>query len=448
MLLDYKLHPATKEAEFRASRDSAIQRQLIWIFSLTAAFIAIFALIEALSFYDKPGIVPSLLARSVGLAACAAALLKLRTPYRSARHEGFIFACGLAIVLHIVANNAAQPFDPISISAWDIGAIFVIYAVTPIRLGYQVALAAALSIGAQAVWLTSFAPDLEPVSRAVTPIAYLAANLFGILISRHHKKVLRSEFLHLIEEKSLRQSLEENMQKLEEASKTRDHLFSLIAHDLKSPIGALHSISKILKNTNALEVVKRDKLIDMLNESSRASYELLDNLLHWALSESGKLQPEFEKINVAKIIENNLNLLSGNAADKKIQLLHEGSGQTEIIADRNMLATIIRNLLANAIKFTNQGGYARISHRQTSEGSIEIIVQDNGIGIPPQKLSRLFDLDLNERSQGTSGEQGSNLGLRVVHGFTKMHHGTIQATSRPQEGTEIKVTLPLKQLRH
>lgn len=403
---------------------------------MSTIIIAIFTILDAPNPQDTPGFEIAFGARILGVVASIAGLLKIRRAYDSQKDESFIFVCGLLIVSHLVISNSIYREGLISIAAWDIAAIFAIYALAPIRFHYQAALALTLTLGSLILWIFVAVPQLNFVASISTPIAYIAANCFGITLSLNLNRIQRQEFQHLEAEKQLRADLEKTMA-------TRDQLFSVIAHDLRGPIGALSEIGKLLDSINPIEIRKREELTNLLCVGSRTSFELLDNLLNWALSETGGIEPKIQRLDLQNAIESNIDLLAGSASNKNIRLTTDSSQGLAIQADPKMLNTILRNLIANAIKFTRKGGEIKILQRLGEDNTVKITIEDNGIGIAPNRLGQLFNLGFDDTEDGTAGEQGSNLGLRVVSDFTKKQNGRIEVASKPNQGTKITLTFPL-----
>lgn len=403
---------------------------------MAAGLVSIFIIMELPYLRHLPGFHYGMIARILALIAAVVGFSKVSRSYNPNKDEPFVFGCGLIIFLHILTNNYVQHADFVSIAAWDIAATFAIYSLVPIGLHYQVALAFILSLGSQYLWFTIAGPEISIIEILATPLAYIAANCFGINLSLNLNRIQRQEFEHLENEKKLRVDLEQTMN-------ARDQLFSVLAHDLRGPIGALSEIGKLLDSTNPIDIKQREKLINLLCVGSKTSYDLLDNLLNWALSETGKLEPQIKQVDLQNSIESNIDLLAASANNKNIQLATDSSQRLSIQADPKMLDTILRNLIANAIKFTCKGGRIIILQSLAPDQTVNITIEDNGIGIEPNRLDHLFNLGFDDTSRGTEGEHGSNLGLRIVSDFTAKQGGSISVTSKKGEGTKITLSFPL-----
>lgn len=227
---------------------------------------------------------------------------------------------------------------------------------------------------------------------------------------------------------------------LEKLNAAKDKLFSLIAHDLKNPFHAIGGFATLLTR-NFSQMKEREKLeiIDLINLSAETAYNLLENLLQWARAQTNRIRFEPERLNLEEVIRETLEFLSSTAKRKRIELLTENTN-VNIIADRNMLSTVLRNLISNAIKFTPEKGKIIVSACE-KDGKIEVSVIDNGIGITEQVKSKLFQLEGPHTSPGTSGETGTGLGLIVCKEFLERQGGTILVESEPMKGSRFIFTL-------
>lgn len=228
---------------------------------------------------------------------------------------------------------------------------------------------------------------------------------------------------------------------LEKLNATKDKLFSLIAHDLKNPFHAISGFATMLSR-NFSQMKEREKLeiIDLMNLSAETAYNLLENLLQWARAQTNRIRFEPERINLEEVTLETFEFLSTTAHKKRIELLTENL-DLHVIADRNMLSTILRNLISNAIKFTPEKGKVTVSASE-KDGKIEVSVTDNGIGMTEQVKNKLFQLEELHTSPGTSGETGTGLGLIVCKEFVERQGGTIRVESEPMKGSRFIFTLP------
>lgn len=230
---------------------------------------------------------------------------------------------------------------------------------------------------------------------------------------------------------------------LKELNATKDKFFSIIAHDLRSPLNQLLGLSEILQKE--IESERGDdviKLANLINESAKSGRLLLENLLEWSRSQTGSINFNPEILNLAKISEEVVELNENNARQKDIIISSKIDKNEIAFADGNMLKTILRNLLSNSIKFTNNGGKIDLEV-ESSNGMAILSVIDNGIGIEDHDIEKLFRIDVNPKSIGRSKEKGTGLGLILCKEFVEMNEGKIWVESVSGEGSVFKFSLPL-----
>ena len=237
--------------------------------------------------------------------------------------------------------------------------------------------------------------------------------------------------------------LQEQKESLEELNSMKDKLFSIIAHDLKSPFQSVLGFSDLLCNQyESLQDNQKKKYIQIINTSSHKIFNLLENLLTWAMTQTGNIAFKKEKIELASIIDQNIELLKENINNKGIIINKNLKDNTTVNADINMISTSFRNLLSNAVKFTNAGGEIFINLEKNYE-TTRISVKDNGIGMDKETLKTLFELDKIDSTKGTAGESGTGLGLILCKEFIDMSGGKIWAESTPGEGSTFCIELPI-----
>ncbi len=240
-----------------------------------------------------------------------------------------------------------------------------------------------------------------------------------------------------------KKELEKNRDELKKLNATKDKFFSIIAHDLKNPFHSIMGFSDLLtRNYDSIEDDKRLEFIQLIKDSSTSAYALLENLLHWARSQTNKIKFTPAEINLTEIINENFQMLSVTAQNKKISMVTPPNGKLVAYADYNMVNTIIRNLLSNAIKFTPEGGEVSLSVDKKGD-MIIIKVKDNGIGMTAEDQKKLFKLDEFHSTAGTVGESGTGLGLIVCREFVKKHGGELLVESNPQKGSTFTFNLPV-----
>jgi len=241
-----------------------------------------------------------------------------------------------------------------------------------------------------------------------------------------------------------KQNNELNSQKneLEDVNASKDLFFSIIAHDLRNPFNAFLSLSEIiLESYETLEDEEIIEMVGLINESAENAYRLLENLLIWAKSQKGALETKPETFSMDYICEEVLEDVKMRAINKNIDLDCNNELNTMVFADKNMIMTIIRNLLSNAIKFTPSGGKVKISTKKT-DNKVEVSISDTGIGISPESIELIFDIDKKFTRKGTNNEGGSGLGLILCKDFIEKNNGTISIKSEVNLGSTFTITIP------
>lgn len=229
---------------------------------------------------------------------------------------------------------------------------------------------------------------------------------------------------------------------LREANAMKDTFFSIIAHDLRTPFTALLGNAELaLKFFETADATELKSMIERIKTSAEAAYALLENLLTWSRLQRGLMEYRPCAIPIAELMTEIIQLFHAPAEHKHIKLRQQIPPSTVIWADTNMLSTVLRNLLANALKFTHPGGRVDITARQRAN-EIEMMIADTGIGIPEDVLPNLFRVDVKTMTIGTAGERGTGLGLPLCQDLIEKNGGTIMVVSLPGQGTTFVVTLP------
>lgn len=232
-------------------------------------------------------------------------------------------------------------------------------------------------------------------------------------------------------------------EQLREANATKDKFFSIIAHDLKNPIHAITLSSDLL--INKFKYMDAEQLVEVvqnINKSGNHLSVLLTNLLEWSRAKTYSIDFQPEIIDLRNASRDTMGLLEMNAKKKDISLVNNITDSTFIYADPNMIDTILRNLVSNAIKFTPQNGFVSISANVENE-SVVIKVKDNGIGMSSEDQHKLFRLDVHHTTKGTYNEKGTGLGLLLCKEFVEKHEGTIEVKSEIGEGSTFIIRIPL-----
>ena len=240
----------------------------------------------------------------------------------------------------------------------------------------------------------------------------------------------------------LEKLVEQRTKKLTEVIAANTKFISIISHDLRSPFSsilyALDIIKQSLNDKNSNEI---EKYIDMASNYANGTLNLLDDLLEWTISQNEGSRFNPVKINLCQMVANEIEYIRASASQKQITLNYSITPDLNVTADIQMVKTILRNLIGNAIKYTNNGGEITIS---ATEGKrfIEIVVKDNGIGISPEAQRRLYKIHSFHSTTGTNNEKGTGLGLILCREFIEMHGGNIRIESEPGKGSKFKFTLP------
>jgi signal transduction histidine kinase len=240
----------------------------------------------------------------------------------------------------------------------------------------------------------------------------------------------------------LNELVEDDRKKLADVIITNAKFLSLIAHDLRNPLNAIIGILDLLgESFDDYSKTEIQELISIANNSTIRTLNLLDNLLEWSVSQNTEKNFNPVKINLRELIINEFESFNSSAAQKQISMDHSVTPNLHVTADLQMVKTIFRNLISNALKFSKTGGIIFI---RATEGKqfVEIEVQDNGIGISEKIQKKLFKIDEFHSTLGTNNEQGTGLGLMFCKEFIGFHGGKIWVESAPDIGSKFKFTLP------
>jgi signal transduction histidine kinase len=231
---------------------------------------------------------------------------------------------------------------------------------------------------------------------------------------------------------------------LKELNATKDKFFGIIAHDLKNPLSSLIGASELLINyANQLD---KDNILNismLLHGSAQQGYALLENLLEWSMTQTGKLEFLTQKMTLNEVIKDTIAIFKTQATNKNVDLLCKINGILEAEFDKNLISSVLRNLLSNAIKFTPKNGKVYVlAHKMNDH--IEICIKDTGIGLPENIGNNIFRIDVKYTREGTEQEKGTGLGLLLCREFVERHGGKIWVESKLGEGSEFKFTIPVK----
>jgi len=265
----------------------------------------------------------------------------------------------------------------------------------------------------------------------------LAIFIWSILNSRSYAAKLKKE----VEART--RELQASEQRLQQTNSTKDRLFSIIGHDLKSPYNTILGYADLLiSEYYTLSDEERLKFIRQIRNSSGKSFELLQNLLVWALSQEGNIKFDPLPINLQNTAEENIMMLKSTADRKHIKIINGIAKDSTVFADKPMIDTVFRNIISNAIKFTGENGRIILTSR-VENNVFMVSISDNGPGIPIELQDKIFSLDKHERPVIMPENSGTGLGLVLCRDFIKRHNGNIEIQSEPGKGTTVTFSLPL-----
>ena len=238
--------------------------------------------------------------------------------------------------------------------------------------------------------------------------------------------------------------LKESENQLIELNNTKDKLFSVIAHDLRSPFNSILGFSDLLiRNSKQYKATQNEEFLNIINSSAKHTLILLDNLLNWAKTQTGQVAFTPEQLELSSIIDEIMSLSTPSAKAKEIALTYRLPDGIKVFADLNMIKTVLRNLISNAIKFTHTSGKIHIEIIENSL-STTFKISDNGLGMSKETQSKIFNQATNASTNGTANEKGSGLGLILCKEFVEMHGGNIIVESQLDKGSTFKFTIPKK----
>ena len=238
------------------------------------------------------------------------------------------------------------------------------------------------------------------------------------------------------------------LNKTEELQRTiagRDKLYSVIAHDLRSPMGSIKMVLNMLILNLPSEKIGDEmyELLTMANQTTEDVFSLLDNLLKWTKSQIGKLNVVYQDIDVVEVVDGVIDIFNMVAGMKKITIREEKPEKLAVSADIDMLKTVVRNLISNAIKFSNENSEVLVK-LEAKDGMAVVSVQDHGCGIDEEGQKKLLHTDTHFSTFGTNNEEGSGLGLLLCQDFVVKNGGKLWFTSKKGEGSIFSFSVPLK----
>ncbi|MFA7228932.1 MAG: ATP-binding protein, partial [Melioribacteraceae bacterium] len=250
------------------------------------------------------------------------------------------------------------------------------------------------------------------------------------------------QIAHVIERKGASEAIKKYAEELKQLNNTKDKFFSIIAHDLRNPFITILGFSDLLiSDFDDLTDDEKIFYISEMKKSAETSHNLLQNLLQWSRAQTGRIEFNPLKLDLAGIVTSNVELLTPHASRKQIQINSAVPENVFVLADEDMLNTILRNLITNAIKFTETNGLINIDYEDGAD-QITVCVSDNGVGMSPAVKEKLFKADENQTTMGTAHETGTGLGLILCKEFIEKHGCIIWVESEVGKGSKFCFTLP------
>lgn len=273
------------------------------------------------------------------------------------------------------------------------------------------------------------------IAVAIVGVLFIILTVQLILVNRSRRAMNKAMERHRI-------VIDAKNSELERLNQTKDKFFSVVAHDLRSPLNSLLGFSTLLvKHADAMSKEEIQKMGGQLSDAVSNTLKMTENLIIWARSQMKDEKTKPESVEVNDALSETFKVFKEAAAKKEIQLDNEVLGEATVFVDKDHFLLILRNLVNNAIKYTKIGGKISVSAKQQN-GSTQIIVEDTGLGMNEESLKKLFTLDGAISQVGTSGERGTGLGLMLCKEFVERNKGKLEVKSRKNIGSTFIVTLP------
>lgn len=266
---------------------------------------------------------------------------------------------------------------------------------------------------------------------------------FGFLLKPFDEADLRTAIEMALYKHQMEQELKQARDELQKLNASKNTFVSILAHDLRGPLSSLRDSNQILlDNFKSYNSGKLQEVLQLQQKSFTHLCTLLDNLLTWARIQQEMIEVTLQPLDLHTIAAWNLQLLQPKAEQKGVILENLVQEQTRVLADLDMLHTVMRNLLSNAVKFTKSGDRVTISAHE-HQGMMEIAVADTGIGMSAEDMEKLFRIDVKFKRPGTEHESGTGLGLILCKEFVEKLGGKIRVESQIGQGTAFTLTLPI-----
>jgi len=259
-----------------------------------------------------------------------------------------------------------------------------------------------------------------------------------------NKEELVIRVMHQITVVAAKRIIEKQNQELMATINNRDKMYSVIAHDLRSPMASIRMVLNLVVSAMSPDIIGPElfELLDKANRESEEVHDLLDNLLKWTKSQTGRLNVVLQDLDLNDIIPGVVDIFEMIAQTKKIKLSLQGTDSPMVVrADNDMLKTVVRNFMSNAIKFSPENSSIEIVMQPEGDFA-KISVSDHGVGISADRIGSIFHK--GETTYGTGGEEGSGLGLQLCQDFARKNGGDVMVESVEGQGSTFSVLVPLK----
>ena len=293
----------------------------------------------------------------------------------------------------------------------------------------------------QSIWLGAPLIIDDKIIGVITVQDYADTSKYG----EEEKNILMfvsGQVAQAIQRKSTQEKLTQSSEALKLLNATKDKFFSIIAHDLKNPFTTLMGFSDMLLHEyHEMDDAEKLKFITAIRDSSKFAHKLLENLLDWSRAQTGSIEYKPKEFNICELIESNIKLLEFMASNKKIDLEFSANKEIKVFADHEMIDTVLRNLITNAIKFSGRNKKI-ITDCVYVDKFVQISIVDQGIGMDEKQIDELFRLDVNHSTHGTEEEKGTGLGLILCKEFIEKNGGKIWVESKPNIGSKFHFKIP------
>jgi len=239
------------------------------------------------------------------------------------------------------------------------------------------------------------------------------------------------------------EELKVSQENLTRLNNSKDFIFSILSHDLRSPLTTLKGFLGLL--VESVDIFSKEEIVRLSNkirQSVSTSLDMIDNILYWSQSQNGNINHKPQKLNLGQLVNQTVEIYHLSAEKKGILLSAQVEESLFLMADDNMVSFILRNLISNALKFTPREGEIRVIARSLNESQITLRVEDTGVGIKQEHLKKVFNPTQTYTTRGTANEKGTGLGLKLVQQFVKIHQGTFKVESVLGEGSQFIICLP------